>query len=138
MKSLEVTPTIVALRNRAETVKKLELERIQSRLSGLAPQDRAMVESLANAIANKLVHGAMVTLKTEATSSSGSLFVEAARRFFGLESTSTSAEARPDGNADAATCVPEEDVAPEEAPPAPTPLPADQPAARWPRREPRA
>lgn len=134
MKSLEVTPTIVALRNRAETVKKLELERIQSRLNGLAPQDRAMVESLANAIANKLVHGAMVTLKTEATTSSGSLFVEAARRFFGLESDPPPSETRADGNGDVAPCVSETDSISGEAPPPST----DQPAVPWPRREPRA
>ncbi|HSE57299.1 MAG TPA: glutamyl-tRNA reductase [Nitrospiraceae bacterium] len=85
MKSLEVTPTIVALRSKADAVKKAEMERLQARLNQLSPQDQEMVESLASAIVNKLLHGTMVTLKAEADSSSGALFVEAARRFFNLE-----------------------------------------------------
>lgn len=90
MKSLEVTPTIVALRSKADAVKKTEMERLQARLNQLSPQDREMVESLASAIVNKLLHGTMVTLKAEADSSSGALFVEAARRFFNLEDAAVS------------------------------------------------
>jgi glutamyl-tRNA reductase len=41
---------------------------------------------LASSIVNKLIHGTMVTLKSEVNSSSGAAFVEAARRFFNLES----------------------------------------------------
>lgn len=85
MKSLEVTPTIVALRSKANAVKKAEMERLQARLNQLSPQDQEMVESLTSAIVNKLLHGTMITLKAEADSSSGTLFVEAARRFFNLE-----------------------------------------------------
>jgi glutamyl-tRNA reductase len=51
----------------------------------LSPRDRTLVETMATAIVNKLVHGTLVTLKTEATSSSGAAFVEAARRFFNLD-----------------------------------------------------
>jgi glutamyl-tRNA reductase len=90
MKSLEVTPTIVALRSKADAVKKTEMERLQARLNQLSPQDQEMVESLASAIVNKLLHGTMVTLKAEADSSSGALFVEAARRFFNLEDAAVS------------------------------------------------
>ena len=93
MKSLEVTPTIVALRSKADAVKKAEMERLQARLNQLSPQDQEMVESLASAIVNKLLHGTMVTLKAEADSSSGTLFVEAARRFFNLEDAAGSAQA---------------------------------------------
>ncbi|MEX5213577.1 MAG: glutamyl-tRNA reductase [Nitrospiraceae bacterium] len=93
MKSLEVTPTIVALRSKADAVKRAEMERLQARLTRLSPQDQEMVESLASAIVNKLLHGTMVTLKAEADSSSGALFVEAARRFFNLEEATGSVRA---------------------------------------------
>jgi glutamyl-tRNA reductase len=93
MKSLEVTPTIVALRSKADAVKKAEMERLQARLNQLSPQDQEMVESLASGIVNKLLHGTMVTLKAEADSSSGALFVEAARRFFNLEDSAGSTRA---------------------------------------------
>jgi glutamyl-tRNA reductase len=103
MKSLEVTPTIVALRSKADAVKKAEMERLQARLNQLSPQDQEMVESLASAIVNKLLHGTMVTLKAEADSTSGTLFVEAARRFFNLEDATGSARcSRPEAISDQA------------------------------------
>jgi glutamyl-tRNA reductase len=87
LQSLEVTPTIVALRTRTEEIKRREVDKILARLAHLSSADRAVVEGLASAIVNKMVHGAMVTLKAEATSSSGAAYVDAARRFFNLEDT---------------------------------------------------
>jgi len=85
LKSLEVTPTIVALRRWAEEIKRAELEKSMGRLGHLSPEERGVVEGLASAIINKLLHGSLVTLKTEGNSAGGSLFVEAARRFFNLD-----------------------------------------------------
>ncbi|MGQ0812024.1 MAG: glutamyl-tRNA reductase [Nitrospiraceae bacterium] len=85
LKSLEVTPTIVALRNRTEDIKRAEVEKVLARMSSLSTQDRELVEGLASAIVNKLIHGTMVTLKAEASSSGGEAFIEAARRFFSLD-----------------------------------------------------
>jgi len=85
MKSLEVTPTIVALRNRVDDIKRAEVERVLGRLGHLSSQDRELVEGLASSIVNKLIHPTMITLKTEVNSSNGPAFVEAARRFFHLD-----------------------------------------------------
>lgn len=85
MKSLEVTPTIVALRSRVDEIRRLELEKVFGRLTHLSPQDREAVEGMASAIVNKLIHSTMVTLKSEITSESGAAYVEAARRFFNLD-----------------------------------------------------
>lgn len=85
MKSLEVTPTIVALRSRVDDMKRAEVDKVLARLSHLSPQDRELVEGLASSIVNKLIHRTMVTLKAEVNSSSGPAFVEAARRFFSLD-----------------------------------------------------
>jgi glutamyl-tRNA reductase len=85
MKSLEVTPTIVALRNRVDDMKRAEVDKVLARLPHLSPQDRELVEGLASSIVNKLIHRTMVTLKAEVNSSSGPAFVEAARRFFSLD-----------------------------------------------------
>jgi glutamyl-tRNA reductase len=83
-KSLEVTPTIVALRNRTEDIKRMELEKAFARMAHLSADDRQTVESMASAIINKIVHGTMVTLKAEASGLGGAAFVEAARRFFSI------------------------------------------------------
>jgi glutamyl-tRNA reductase len=85
MKSLEVTPTIVALRSRVDEIKQAEVDKVLSRLAHLSPQDRELVEGMASSIVNKLIHRTLVTLKTEVNSSSGPAFVEAARRFFHLD-----------------------------------------------------
>ena len=87
LQSLEVTPTIVALRSRTEDIKRREVDKVLARMPHLSSDDRAAVEALASAIVNKMVHGTMVTLKNEATSSSGAAYVDAARRFFSLEET---------------------------------------------------
>ena len=92
MKSLEVTPTIVALRNRVDDMKRAEVDKVLARLPHLSPQDRELVEGLASSIVNKLIHRTMVTLKAEVHSSSGPAFVEAARRFFSLDRQSPSAQ----------------------------------------------
>lgn len=84
LQSLEVTPTIVALKTRAEDIKRAEVEKALGRLAHLPPQERALVEAMASSIVNKLLHNTMVTLKTEVTSAEGVAFVEAARRFFNL------------------------------------------------------
>ncbi len=85
MRSLQVTPTIVSLRKRAEDIKRVEIEKAMSRLTTLTPQERGVIEGLASAIVNKLLHGSLVTLKSEANSGGVAMFVEAARRFFSLD-----------------------------------------------------
>ncbi|MBX3347271.1 MAG: glutamyl-tRNA reductase [Nitrospira sp.] len=92
MKSLEVTPTIVALRNRVEDIKRAEVEKVLGRLGHLSAQDRELVEGLASSIVNKLIHRTMVTLKSEVNSSSGPAFVEAARQFYALDRPAASTQ----------------------------------------------
>jgi len=90
LQSLEVTPTIVALRARAEEIKQGELQKALGRLGNLSPEDRTMVEGLASSIVNKLLHGSLVTLKSSAQTENGSMYIEAARRFFDLEAVDPS------------------------------------------------
>jgi len=84
LQSLEVTPTIVALRARIDDIKQAELDKTLGRLGSLTAQERELVEAMASSIVNKLIHNTMVTLKAEVNSSEGAAFVEAARRVFNL------------------------------------------------------
>ena len=84
LRGLEATPTIVALRKKAEGIKQVELEKVFNRLGELSSKDRVAIEGLASGIVNKLLHGPLITLKTEAQSQNGFAFIEAARRFFEL------------------------------------------------------
>ena len=85
LKSLEVVPTIVALRHRADEIRRAESERILAKLGSLSPKQRELVEELATAITNKLLHSPLIALKAEADSPNGSLFAETAQRLFDLE-----------------------------------------------------
>ena len=84
LRGLEATPTIVALRKRAEEIKRSEIEKVLGRLEHVSPKDQNAIEGLASAIVNKLLHGSLVTLKSEAQSKNGFAYIEAARRFFNL------------------------------------------------------
>jgi glutamyl-tRNA reductase len=86
LQGLVATPTIVALRKRAEDIKQAELEKALGRLSTLSDQDRETIEGLASGIVNKLIHGSLVTLKSAAQSSTGPIYIDAARRFYDLDS----------------------------------------------------
>jgi len=90
LQSLEVTPTIVALRARIDEIKQVELNKTLGRLSNLSTTERELIEAMASSIANKLIHNTMVTLKAEVNSSEGAAFVEAARRFFSLSDPAVS------------------------------------------------
>lgn len=85
LQSLEATPAIVALRQRADAIKQAELQKALSRLGTLTSQQREALDGLASGIVNKLLHGSLVALKSAAQSSNGSIYIEAARRFYGLE-----------------------------------------------------
>ena len=93
-----VTPTIVALRRRAEEIKQAELIKVMNRLSELSDQDRETVEGLASSIVNKLIHGSLVTLKSTAQSSNGPIYIDAARRFYDLESSDELTEGEDPGD----------------------------------------
>jgi len=85
LKSLEVVPTIVALRHKADEIQRAEIERILAKLGALAPRQRELVEELAAAITNKLLHSPLIALKAEADSPNGPLFAETTQRLFDLE-----------------------------------------------------
>jgi glutamyl-tRNA reductase len=85
MKTLDVVPTIMALRRKAEDIQRAEVERTLARLGPVTPRQRQLVESLAAAITNKLLHAPLVAIKAEADSPNGTLYAELTQRLFNLE-----------------------------------------------------
>ncbi len=85
LKSLEVVPTIVALRRRADEIQRAEIERTLAKIGAVSPRQRELVEELAAAITNKLLHSPLIALKAEADSPNGPIFAETAQRLFDLE-----------------------------------------------------
>jgi glutamyl-tRNA reductase len=83
--SLELQPTIAAIRNRALTVGQDELARtLQKRLGHLSDADRHALEKMMEATVSKLLHPAMMALK-ESSNGAGHGLVGAARILYGLD-----------------------------------------------------
>lgn len=82
--SLDVVPTIVALRARAEHIRQREVARHLGALGPLDGRQREALEHVTSAIVNKLLHGPVSALKRHQADSGESFYVEAARRLFRL------------------------------------------------------
>jgi glutamyl-tRNA reductase len=81
----EVAPMIVALRERAEAVRRAELDRVRTRLEGLDEVQLDAVEQITRGIIGKLLHEPSVALKDAAGSPRGDRLVAALRELFALE-----------------------------------------------------
>lgn len=82
----EVSPTIIALRNKLDELRDAEFQRFQGRLQDLDPQQRQAVEELASSLINKVLHGPIRHLKRSAASSNGADRVSLIRQLFGIQS----------------------------------------------------
>ncbi|MCE5190770.1 MAG: glutamyl-tRNA reductase [Actinomycetia bacterium] len=83
--SLEVQPTIAAIRARAEVIREGELEKAYRRLGDLSDKDRQTVDALTSAIVNKMLHGPTQRLKQAAEAKDGYEYIETARHLYGLD-----------------------------------------------------
>jgi glutamyl-tRNA reductase len=81
----EVAPTIVALRERAESVRAAELDRLRARYDDLDPRQLDMVDAVTRAMVAKLLHQPTVVLKDAAGSPRGDRLVAALRDLFEIE-----------------------------------------------------
>jgi glutamyl-tRNA reductase len=93
--TLEVVPTIVSLREKAETILRAELERSGSWLRALGEEDRKNVEILATQIINKILHDPVTGLKEESQSNGAMPYVAAIRKLFRLEAAESPQDASP-------------------------------------------
>lgn len=86
IESMEVVPTVAAIRAKAEQIRLAEMEKALKRLGGLSEKELQTVEALTASIVNKMLHGPTARLKMVATEKDGYSYVEAARFLYGLDS----------------------------------------------------
>ncbi len=92
IESMEVVPTVAAIRAKAEQVRMAELEKALKRLGGLSEKELKTVEALTSSIVNKMLHGPTARLKMVAGEKDGYDYIEAARFLYGLD---TNPEGKP-------------------------------------------
>jgi glutamyl-tRNA reductase len=83
-RSLEVTPTITALRKRFEEIRKKELEKTFSLHPNLSEKEKRSLEALTQAIINKILHPPMTLLKQANEEAMADLYLDALRTLFDL------------------------------------------------------
>ena len=83
----DVTPTIVALRGRLDSIRRAELERALASLDSLGPVERRKIEAMTQAIVNKILHPPTRALKELAHEEDGNAaeVADLLHRLFGLE-----------------------------------------------------
>ncbi len=86
LKAREVTPTIVSLQQQLEALRQAELEKIQSKLATLAPEQLEAVEAMTRSLINKIAHGPITELRRQAAEPDGLASIEVIRRVFRLDS----------------------------------------------------
>jgi glutamyl-tRNA reductase len=83
--SRQAAPLVAELHERAESIRRAELERFSSKLGALTPEQRDAVEALSKAVVAKLLHSPSVQLKNSAGTPQGERIAAALRDLFDIE-----------------------------------------------------
>jgi glutamyl-tRNA reductase len=90
--SLEVTPTIVALRSKFDEIRRAELSRTISTWKELPPDAEKRLEAMTSAFMNKLLHTPTSVLKKNDQGNRNDLYVDALRNLFELQTEAPESE----------------------------------------------
>jgi glutamyl-tRNA reductase len=85
LESLEVVPTIVALRARFDAVAQAEIQKALQRLEHLSEADRRAIERTIHSITQKLLHGPTRFLKSDGCQSNRSAAIDITQKLFELD-----------------------------------------------------
>lgn len=84
LRSRGAIPTVVALRQRFEAIRRAELQRLDGKMTGLPPEARARVDEVTRLIMEKLLLEPTEQLKALPDEETRVVYTEAVRRLFGL------------------------------------------------------
>jgi glutamyl-tRNA reductase len=95
-RSLGAIPTVVALRQRFESIRQAELDRLEFKLSTLGPEGRARVDEVTRLIVEKLLLTPTEQLKTLRDAEAVGQYAEALNRLFNLNRSGGGSADQPD------------------------------------------
>lgn len=81
----QAAPLVAELHERAEIIRRAEMDRFSARMSGLTSEQREMVEALSKSVVAKLLHTPSIQLKTSAGTPQGERIAAALRDLFDIE-----------------------------------------------------
>ncbi len=85
LRSLEVVPTILALRSRMEEIRKGEVDKALSLFKDVSEDERKALDLLTKSIINKILHHPISLLKHQESRGHGKIYVEMTRKIFRLD-----------------------------------------------------
>ena len=95
LRSRGAIPTVVALRQRFEDIRRAELERLEFKLSSLPPEARARVDEITHLIVEKLLLTPTEQLKALGDTEASVSYAEALTRLFGLSDSEGATNVEP-------------------------------------------
>jgi len=84
VESLDVVPTIKALRKKTDDIARAEVKKTLTILSHLSEKDAKAIERMAEALVKKILHDPMISLKKTGKHRDKSTFLDIARKLFNL------------------------------------------------------
>ncbi|GIV97253.1 MAG: glutamyl-tRNA reductase [Herpetosiphonaceae bacterium] len=84
--SRAVSPTLEDLRNRADAIRRAELQKALRRLGPISEREQRIIEAFSIGMVNKLLHEPTMRLRHQAAEGNGTEYAEALRYLFGLDS----------------------------------------------------
>ena len=81
----QAAPLVAQLREVVESIRTAEMERFESALAAMTPEQRELVESISHGIINKMLHAPSVRLREAAGTPQGERLSAAVRDLFSLE-----------------------------------------------------
>jgi len=92
LKTLEVVPTIISLREKVEDIIHVELKKSSSALGELTPSQNKAIRSLTRSIAEKVINDPIIYLKRKAGRPSLNMYLDVTRRLFKLDEANGDAD----------------------------------------------
>lgn len=85
LKTLDVVPTITALKDKIESIRKNEIEKSLPALGKLTPSQISGIESLTASLADKIMNDPIVVLKGKADGKSRDTYLDITKKLFNLD-----------------------------------------------------
>lgn len=85
LKTLQVVPTIISLKEKAETIRRTEIRKSLGNLGELTPSQMRGLETLTRSIAEKILHDPILCLKRKAGRATRDTYLDMTRRLFNLD-----------------------------------------------------
>jgi glutamyl-tRNA reductase len=85
LKTLDVVPTITALKDKIESIRKSEIEKSLPALGDLTPSQIRAIDSLTESLTGKIMNDPIVVLKGKADGRSRDIYLDVTRKLFSLD-----------------------------------------------------